>query len=146
MNTDFLQTDLFRVPEPENGLKHALGNNEQGVILIARTQPKTHEQEIELLEKILSAVKLDIKKDTLLFNVTNQELISFSQIIRNRTVNQAFFFGFTPPDLGLHLKIPKYHPLKFRGVWICFSDPLHELLQNKTLKAALWQALQQIFK
>lgn len=112
---------------------------------MAKTQPETQEQELNLLEKILGAVQLNLNKDTFLLHSTHTRPISFAQLLRNQSFRHFFSFGYTPAALGLHLQVPKYHPLKFREVWLCFSDPLHELLDNKSNKAALWQALQQVF-
>ncbi|MCB0644405.1 MAG: hypothetical protein KDC44_22325 [Phaeodactylibacter sp.] len=133
------------MPELKALLEQADGGNEKGVLLLAKTQIETQEQELKLLEKILGAVQLDLKKDTLLLHGTPNNPISFTQVFRNQPIRYAFSFGYSPAELGLHLRVPKYHPLKFREVWLCFSDPLYELIDNKSNKAALWQALQQVF-
>ena len=101
-------------------------------IIIDKPWIETKEDERIQLEKILKAIKLELKAVRI---ISRQ---SFD-------LNQGTQYNSAIISFGCKIKpsIPKYQIHKHRNTNVILSDPLNEL--SKSNKEALWNALQEIF-
>ena len=99
----------------------------------------------EFLSKVLSAVQLDLAKDTLFAEIPVNVSASFVTELKSKQPEQVLVFGLLPADLGLAIEASVYQPVVFYGVQWLFADPLSALEYDKQKKSLLWSALKQMF-
>lgn len=99
------------------------------------------EQETELLEKILSAIKVDLKKEVLCLHLNTEENLALGPLTRNLEIPLILNFGCSMKQLKLNIPEQKYMVYHFRSTRFVNSDSLEELMKNKQLKMLLWNAL-----
>lgn len=87
----------------------------------------------ELLNRILSAVKLDLSA----VQILQASAFDDSLIIANKP-NRILLFG-----VSVHLTIEKYQVANFNGIPIIAADSLDALSEDK--KKSLWAALRAMF-
>ncbi len=142
MENSFFSFPVFQAPA---GLPEQIsGQNARGIALITMSGASDAADE-SFLEKILSAVKCDLRRDALLIKLTPQKPWSYSALQQKFACKQVLFFGADPVSGGLHLQMELYQPVLFRGQWLLRAQPLSVIATDKQHKAQLWSALQQLF-
>jgi hypothetical protein len=93
------------------------------------------EEELEQLEKILAACKLQ-KEDYTIVTLTND----WSYFRHFNTIKEVLLFGMDEQDLNLNIQIPFNQPVNFDNrVWVKTSS-VAEMMHSKEIKNALWQS------
>lgn len=99
----------------------------------------------EFLSKVLSAVQLNLDKDTLFAEFSESMQFSFVQELKIKQPEHVLVFGARPAQLGIQAATSLYQPLVFYGVNWLFADALSVLEPDKNKKGQLWSALKQVF-
>jgi hypothetical protein len=133
--------------EPEN--IRFLGSFGKQVAVVVRQPQAVHmaEDELEFLNKILTAVKLSMA-DVAIINIEKQAL-TFPFQINGQAPQVLIVFGVEAAALQLPLVLPPFQVSKWHGCrWLFVPPVAHFLGTNPNLtplKTQLWQALQQLF-
>ena len=143
LTNQFLDFKIINVSDTNSIIDACNGSSEKGIFLSYQTVDKSLES---FLAKILSAVKLDLQTDVLTLEKTLDNDFSFSTLSKAQSIHTALFFGISPKAVGLQVDCHKYHPFSIDGCLFLFADDLKGISENQTLKKALWEALQAIFK
>lgn len=134
---------LFLAPEPSEP-KSAQGNFARSVYILALEEPQATGNRA-FLSKVLSAVQLDLDKDTLFAEIQDSEAFSFVDALKNKQPACVLVFGLPPSRLGLAIEATLYQPFMFYNINWLFADALSILEPDKNKKSQLWQALKQMF-
>ena len=130
------QQQIIALPHPQEWANFSQGENRKQLLVVSGDELPATEEQIDFLQKILSAVQHDLQQDALFLNTTRAQRLSFTQLV----------FGLQPAELGLHWRLPPYRVFRRQERAFLFADPLRELQQNQELKRQLWEALQAMFK
>ena len=98
------------------------------------------EAELDLLSNILGAIQYDLSKDALIVSLEDQEQIHLAPLLAE-SIQLVVVFGCSPAQLQTHISDQKYKAQHLLSRKFIFSDHLTALLENKSLKMALWNAL-----
>ena len=136
----FIDFEVYTTPD--DSIK-STGNNKKGVIIFSLS--KDTEKEIPFLTKILAAVKLNLTDDVALFSLTQNQAISLAEVLKTQQATKVLVFGAFNKDIGIHLNYQPYQPIIFNNIQFLFADDLLAIMNEKSRKAALWAALQDLF-
>ena len=115
-------------------------------LIIFRKKDDTSTAIDEMLNKMMSAINIDIDKDVAFFDLENkQDHINANQWISRTNNRSALVFGIDPGHIGLNIKHAAYLPLKVYETTLLFCHSLHTVHLDINLKKRLWKALQDIF-
>jgi len=142
LNHQFLDFKLINVQDTSTILEQCQGDSNNTVFISFPSADKPME---EFLSKILSAVKLDLKKDVLVLEKTPNNNFSYGGLQKAVGIQKAIFFGITPSMIGLQVNHQKYQAFSINGCTFLFGDTLSQINKNQSLKKALWVALQGMF-
>jgi len=104
-----------------------------------------HTANINLLEKILGAVKYNLNDDCQLICLKPNQSVSFSGIDKQGGFKNALIFGPISRKLGLNFDFKWYYPIEHNGCKFLFANHLSVIQSDKAHKGALWGALQEMF-
>jgi len=144
LNHTFFDKQIFVVNTAENTLKNSTGSNQKNLFIVYQVN-ESESNEINFLEKILSAVKYDLKEDVLLVGVTQKEQIGFQDIKAIKKIKDVILLGVTPDQLGLRFESSFYQPIQCNDCRFLIAHSLSEIESDKKWKGALWNALQEMF-
>ena len=120
-------------------------NKEQFLIIFSC--PEEDEKELNpYLQKILTALGVEMDNDTHYLNLPPGTEINLSHFLLHTATRKILLFGIQPHLLSLNIQIPPYTIFPFLGCkWLC-ADPLEAIFaeRNQTIRpkaAALWTAL-----
>lgn len=135
-----LKEDFVEKPPIES-----LGENQQKALFIVNDESCKFlpDKEMELLTKLVSACKLSLA-DIALVNFSSNRY-SYQQFNEQFEPEKILIFGVTNAELGLPFDIPAFQVQKFQQQLYLTAPPLHEFVNNTSLKKELWIALQKIF-
>ena len=134
---------LFLSPEPGTP-ESAAGGFARRVYVLALAEPACPGNR-DFLSKVLSAVQLNLDKDTLFAEIPASLPVSFAAELKKKQPEHVMIFGIHPAQLGLRIDAPLYKPVAFYGVTWLFADAVSVLEPDKNKKGLLWAALKQIF-
>ncbi|MCB0583956.1 MAG: hypothetical protein KDD06_01295 [Phaeodactylibacter sp.] len=149
MRADLFDFYLFPLSDWRQLEKRISGNNGRRVLVVLELI-KDDAELMDFLEKIFSAVKLNLQEDTLLFKLTTGENISFSSLAQAHAIESVLLFGIQPARLGLHFTLPLNEPVRFGDVSFLSTSSLAALFEERNAgarpkAAALWKNLKQLF-
>lgn len=110
------------------------------VILVHELNPA----DIELLEKILGAVKLTLQQVEIIEMSKNFD-IDLSHIFMQNSVSQLISFGVMMSEVNLMLRLTPYQILESKGVKFISGVSLTDLQNDIPKKKMLWGALKEMF-
>jgi hypothetical protein len=114
-------------------------------ILILGSRGTAEDPTRSFLIKILSAVQINLEKDTLFVEYPDQSYIPLAPLLKEKQPETVLVFGIPPKLLCLALHPPLYQPLDFYGATWLWSDALPQIENNKDKKMQLWRAMQVMF-
>ncbi len=98
------------------------------------------EAERDLLTNIIGAIQYDLNKDAMIVALNEKDQIHLAPLLVE-SIQLVIVFGCSSTQLQTHITDQKYKAQRVLSRKIIFSDPLNVLLENKTLKMSLWNAL-----
>lgn len=125
---------------PENFLASCKGLNEK-LIFVGIQQETDETARLYFLKKILSAVQVDLQKDTLFYPFTASDSGSFIQLLRKKGVEKCLLFGLAPARLGLGISAKMNEPFHFYGCRFLFAEKLSVIENDVAKKQQLWAGL-----
>ena len=140
----FLPDELLFLSPDHPAPSAVAGSFARRVYVLALAEPAFPGNK-DFLFRVLSAVHLNLDKDTLFAEFPESMQCSFVQELKSKQPEHVLVFGATPAQLGLRIEAPLYQPLVFYGATWLFADALSVLEPDKNKKGQLWAALKQIF-
>jgi hypothetical protein len=110
-------------------------------VLLFIKKTDTDVANMELLSKIMSALKLSLEEDCKII-VLNAEIHASSMI---NIFKQIIVFGIEPAYLGLNLSYKLYRVNHLENRTLIFSHSLAELKTDDQKKGVFWKSLQMMF-
>jgi hypothetical protein len=126
-----------------------LGKFEKKVLVVVKDADALHinDKDLELLGKILGAVKLSMA-DIALVNAATH-VLHYDNLQEKLPASVAFYFGIAPVAIGAPLSFPQFQVQKWNNTTFLYAPSLSELNENTpaatALKKELWGALKKIF-
>lgn len=138
----FQDVPLLQVNETPAEEFSVEGNNARRILFLYRSASRLTEKEGQMLDNMLSALKLT-RDDIALLRVASNLPFHF---LKDRIVfKKLITFGLSSMELNLNIKAEIYRPLTICDTQIVFSESVQALLENKQAKEKLWIALKEIF-
>ncbi len=140
METPSFDIDLFNIPKDNLDFETDRSLSDYLIILYK----DDYEMHQGLIEKIFSAVKLDLNQYAGLVILERGEEINVS---RHTSDNTKFViaFGIAPIKIGLNGRFTGYTIYPTESFSLLLSHSLAQLSENKEKKKALWGSLQKAF-
>lgn len=105
------------------------------------------DHKLAFLEKIITALKLDMHKDTtVIWLLQGKE--PFPKLVdlkAKQDISKAIFFGLRHQDMGIHSVCHPYIAFPLAGMRILFADDLSAIEADPNKKKLLWNELQRMF-
>ena len=117
------------------------GNFLKQVSILISSNEKTNDN-IQLLRNILKAIHLNYEEDIHLIQIEDHTDYMLNAYIHKYSPKHIILFGLKPNSLGLNMDIVLYRLTNINNAQWLFADPLNDISVNKSLKKALWEALQ----
>jgi hypothetical protein len=140
----FLEESVYWVSE-QSLLDNASGKFAARILVIVNTEAGVGGQPIEFIEKVLTAAKIELAKDTALLSIEKIEPIRLFPFPETKKPDKILVFGVEPAQLGLNINFQWYQPFVFSGVTFLFSEKISLLEADRDRKMKLWNALKSIF-
>ena len=143
---DFFDFDIYQFPDNELVDKIVRGLNKKQFLIIFSCPEKEETELTPYLQKILTALSVQMDEDTHYLNLPAGTEINLSHFLQHSATKKILLFGIQPHLLSLNIQIPPYTVFPFLGCkWLC-ADPLEAIFaeRNQTIRpkaAALWTAL-----
>lgn len=141
MNSYFIDSEVFIIPDSENKSMEVDGNVE--VFVLARR--KDYDSQKQLLDNILKAVSLIPGENAVLQLLEDDESINIAELTP-ATVDKVICFGLKPREISMNAGFHANHFYKTESFSILLTHSLNQLDGNTRFKKALWGALQEAFK
>lgn len=146
MKNTFFDFKLFKVSQESSQTTLTKGNNQKGITILFSIPKEEEEVILGFVEKILKAIQLDLIQDTLIINITQEEVPSFQEIQKNK-VESLILFGIAPEEMGIRFQIAPYHIVEHQGIQILWADAIKDIFEErqaggKKMSGQLWKALQ----
>ena len=138
LNTDFFEGEIISINESEKQLSEIEGGGEKGLLIVIF---RKEEAQIPFLEKVFSAIKMDLKKDLHLLKLEATSQFQLMELQKQLSFREVIFFGFDPRQCGLNLNWKSYHAINWNGLKLMTAEDLISLSGNENSKRALWNAL-----
>ena len=139
----FFDAPLYLLSKDDLSQNQPEGQNQKNILVVIH-QSDQKDNLFEFLAKILTSIDLNIKDDICLLKLTSDDSISFGKWTKEWNVSKIISFGITPFQLGLQFEDLKYASIFCNDTHFLFADRLNTLFSDKSLKAALWECLQQL--
>ncbi len=140
------QLPIQQVVIPPQSTFVSLGYQQKVLILVSEPKAKTlNEADAGFLEKILSAVNLDMAKVDFINIDALDKQTDFKDMLSSKTVHHFITFGVPLKRLKLEILLVPYQIKPVEGINFLFADPLSTLQSDISKKKALWLCLKKMF-
>lgn len=148
MNNDFLNFDLFAVPDPLTAHQQCQGEGKKEVFIAFYGSEKG--QLKSFIQKIFQAAKVDLQEDVIYFFSTEKHPFGLIPLCKDKNCTVAIVFGYTPQEVGVQIQLQPYQITPFNDMKVLFIDALETIYEErqagkKEKSGALWNALKQLF-
>lgn len=144
MKNSYLDYKVFAVSDMSKINEKISGGNEKHILVV--TSQDDDAEMVAFLDKILSAVKIQLLTDCLILRgMDSSDFPSFSNLVVHNKVSKILVFGFKPSDLGLVFQTPQYFITEILDYKFLFVDNLSIIFKQVERKKALWDNLQILF-
>jgi hypothetical protein len=145
LNNSYLDYKVFVVSDTSKINEKLSGDNGKYILIV--TSEDDDAEMVTFLEKILTAVKIQLQTDCLILRgMDSSDFPSFSDIVKNHKIDKALVFGFKASDLGLVFQTPQYFITEILDYKFLFVDNLSIIFKQVEKKKALWDNLQLLFQ
>lgn len=123
----------------------SIGEPSRNIWILLEPEDLQKTDNLDLLNKILKAIKIDLETDTFQMAIDRQQPIQLTQMLTAFPSEKTIIsFGIEPSSLGLSLQQRPYHPFTIRQTRFLFSHDLNSISGNPDFKRSLWNALQDL--
>lgn len=137
----FSNKELIQISETKNSDFSFFGEGERSLCIFFREENQL-ESSISFLTKILSALKINLEKDTFYHNLIKKESLSIFQL--EGKPKHLFLFGITPQEVGLNIEQNDYKSIQINGINVLSADSLETIKNSENLKRTLWGCLKEM--
>lgn len=123
----------------------SLGGNSKHCLIVVHTPGYAYLEDdvLQFLTKILEAINFTLN-DVAIVNVASTA-VGYQQSIETWQPQVALLFGHSPIEFDMPVNFPEFKVQQVNGITFLHSPSLRECMDNKDLKAQLWQCLKSIF-
>lgn len=131
---------IFQVDNSHFDLEELEKKLDKKSVIVVHATPLS-DAALALLEKILSAINVQLNEDVLLVHLSADQKLPLGRLLRNTPIRLILNFSCKPKQLKMNIEGTKYAVLRFSECNFISSDSIEELQKNKQLKMLLWNAL-----
>jgi hypothetical protein len=147
----FHDFDMYQIIENESVNIHLKGTNKQQFLIIFRSPAAEEKELIPYLQKILSAISIQLEEDTLYLNLPDGKELCISHLIKTHGISKILVFAIQPKLLCLNLQITEHRVFSFLGSKWLWAESLSAIFSERTEKnrpkaGALWTGLKELLK
>lgn len=147
----FLDFNVYQIRENEQIKEFVKGLNKQQFLIIFNSSTDEEKDLLPYLQKILSAISIQLEEDTLYLNLPKDKEICISHLVNSYGIIKILILGIKPELLGLNMQIPPYAVFPFLEKKWLWADSLLEIFleRKETIRpkaGALWTALNSMQK
>lgn len=150
--TDLFRSSLFDLSGPKSSpavhlpiktVPDAHATVESLILAVAK-QEQLEQQQLDFLQAIMKACRLDTEKYAVLTNQSPhfKDHTALHNHFKQKTL---ILFGLEPASIGLPIHFPHFQVQTFQQVQYLSAPRLEAVEADKTLKMQLWQCLKQLF-
>ena len=144
--TQFFDFDVYQFTDNELIDKMVRGLNKKQFLIIFSCPEEEEKELTPYLQKILTALGVQMDDDTHYLNLPPGNEINLSHFLQHTATRKILLFGIQPNLLSLNIQIPPYTVFPFLGYKWLSADPLGDIFteRNQATRpkaAALWTAL-----
>lgn len=138
---DFSKQVAFKIPN-NIGLPDQVKSNEVNLlILVAKND--FGDAEMETLQKMIKAIKLDFVADTNLLILEDDEMYSLG--LMEVRYHALLAFGIEPKNIGYFINTDYYKIIQFNDLKALFCPSIREIKSRPENTKILWNILQTMF-
>jgi hypothetical protein len=104
LSNNFLDFQIFAPIETEELLQQCFGNNNKHLLIISRKSEQDTEL-WDLLQKILGAVKYDLKNDAIHLVLQPNQQFCLADLLKKHSIKKIISFGIAPKTAGLNFDV-----------------------------------------
>ncbi len=138
----FFDFKVFVAPDASATHTEVLGAGKKHTLWVLKDEPSLE----VILEKMLTAAKLDKLEDIFLLKILDNSPFALQHFIQSRAIRKVVFMGVSLPPLGINLQLPHYQVVEVGKVQYLTSHSLSKLNEEPSLKRDLWAAIQALFE
>jgi hypothetical protein len=140
--------EIIPVPEALNLEKLQSGKNHKKFLVLLRTEGDP-EARINFLQKVLSAIDIDLHEDTVFIDLPIATKVNISDLINEFSPQSCLIFGIAPQQLGIRFPLPLYQLVEHQTCRYLRADKLKEIHEErqrgeKEKSIRLWKSLQEL--
>lgn len=140
LNSLFQENELISISSDFSAKERLVGEGKKEILILIPESEAT-QTNLDLLSKILKAIKVDLEKDVFVLKIKPTDRLNVQTIGRDSKFNQIFIFAENAHQLGFNITEKKYQELAWNGYRILLSDGLEKINSQDALKRALWAVL-----
>jgi hypothetical protein len=140
----FIDESVYWVSE-QSLVENAVGKFESRILVIVNNESGVEGKSLDFIEKVLTAAKIDLAKDTALLSIEKIEPIKLFPFPKSKIPLKVLVFGLEPNQLGLNINFQWYQHFVFSGITFLFAEKISLLETDRDRKMNLWNALKSIF-
>lgn len=138
--------EIFLVPDVDQiAWSHEAKKKEESLIVLIGEEDDESVY-MDLLAKIVTAVGLDYHDDISILKVDHHLVLNMQQLMSQSGRKMIISFGLHEEQFPTQFHKIKYYWIHLNDQRILFSDCLHKISTDQSLKKKLWQSLQEEFK
>ena len=134
---------FYSVPDPDK-MPQPTGHFQKGILIICSESDLNYDVAADLT-KILSAIKIDLVKDTGLVILDPNSDIGISHYFNNHNIKSVLIFGANQKQIGLLCQAQLYQWIKYDKTNVLFAESISAVMSAKARKMKLWMALKDHF-
>ncbi len=144
MRSPFSKLTYYKLPDQHPEIIR--GSVEAPCWVILRSEEAENESFIDLLSKILAAVKLQLPEGVALLQVERSKNYSLPKMLGSLQGKRIIAFGVTPTRLGFQLAHLRNQIIAIGHNQLLITDALQSVATDQQAKRALWTVLQRLFE
>ncbi|MEZ4910494.1 MAG: hypothetical protein R2774_06500 [Saprospiraceae bacterium] len=138
---NFSKNVAFKIPNNIGVSDQISEKNAKLLILVAKND--FGDAEMETLQKMISAIKMDFTQDVNLLILQNEEIYSLSTL--NLSYQAVLAFGVEPRNIGYFINTQHFKILEFYELKVMFCPSIREIKSKQESTKLLWNQLQTMF-
>jgi hypothetical protein len=136
-----MKSNIYTIKEAKNPTSTA-GKGEKGLIIVINQLDM--DQNIQTLQGLVKAIKLDIDNDVKILTI-DEQTIDINTELKEKTVRTLILVGISPDQIGFSINAKKYFFYQMEQLAILLTDSLTIMNQDKSKKMQFWKNLQEKF-
>jgi hypothetical protein len=139
-----MKYNIYDIPHSTDLTNLVIGKNAKKVLIVL--SEKEYASHSVFLDKIMSAVSLNLFEDCLICQMPSYAYIKFSDFKSKFAMSKLILFGVNFQQLGLQIQCQQNQICIFQSIELLPTFSLSALEQDSQKKRILWMSLKSLFQ